>query len=47
MNPTDTTHSELDDEKLKAADITTNTIRLSLGLESVADLIADLEQAFK
>lgn len=47
VNPTDTTHSELDDEKLKAADITTNTIRLSLGLESVADLIADLEQAFK
>ena len=33
------------DEQLKAAGVTKGMLRLSIGLEDVADLIADLEQA--
>ena len=42
-----TTHSELNEEELKLADIPHNLIRISAGLEDADDLIADLEQAFK
>lgn len=45
-HPASTTHSQCDEDALAAADITEGTIRLSIGLEDVADLIADLEQAF-
>ena len=34
-------------EELDQADISQNTIRLSLGIEDPDDLIEDLEQAFK
>lgn len=42
-----TTHSELNEEEFKLADIPSNLIRISAGLEDAEDLIADLEQAFK
>ncbi|MBQ8965167.1 aminotransferase class I/II-fold pyridoxal phosphate-dependent enzyme [Ruminococcus sp.] len=42
-----TTHSELTEEELKLADIPSNLIRISAGLEDADDLITDLEQAFK
>ena len=42
-----TTHSELNDDELKLADIPSNLIRISAGLEDARDLIDDLEQAFK
>lgn len=42
-----TTHSELNDDELKLADIPSNLIRISAGLEDAQDLIDDLEQAFK
>ena len=42
-----TTHSELDEEEFKLADIPANLIRISAGLEDADDLIEDLEQAFK
>jgi O-acetylhomoserine (thiol)-lyase len=46
INSPKTTHHELtEDEKLKTG-IPPETIRLSIGLEDVNDLIADLEQAF-
>lgn len=46
INPAQTTHIELTNEQREAVGLVPNTIRLSLGLESPADLIADLEQAF-
>lgn len=42
-----TTHSELNEEEFRLADIPANLIRISTGLEDANDLIADLEQAFK
>lgn len=47
VNSPDTTHSELTDEEKELADIPANLIRISVGLEDVNDLIADLDQAFK
>nr|HMS73463.1 PLP-dependent transferase [Baekduia sp.] len=40
-----TTHSQLSEEELAAAGVTQETVRLSVGIEHVDDLIADLEQA--
>ena len=47
INPSTTTHIELPPEAQKLADIHADTIRLSIGLEDVNDLIADLTQAFE
>lgn len=44
-HPASTTHSQLSQEELLKAGINPVTIRLSIGLENTADLIADLEQA--
>jgi O-acetylhomoserine (thiol)-lyase len=40
-----TTHSQLSPEELAAAGVTEDTVRLSVGIEHVDDLLADLEQA--
>jgi O-acetylhomoserine (thiol)-lyase len=40
-----TTHSQLNAEELAAAGVTEDTVRLSVGIEHVDDLIADLDQA--
>jgi O-acetylhomoserine (thiol)-lyase len=45
IHPASTTHRQLSDEELVAAGIGPGTIRLSVGIESVDDLIWDLEQA--
>ena len=45
IHPATTTHSQLSDEQLAGAGITSQTIRLSIGIEDPRDLIADLEQA--
>ena len=42
-----TTHSQLTPEQLKAAHLTEDLIRLSVGIESVDDIIADLDQALE
>jgi O-acetylhomoserine (thiol)-lyase len=44
IHPASTTHRQLSDEELLAAGITSGTIRLSVGLESLDDLIWDLER---
>ena len=44
-HPASTTHAQCDEAGLEAAGITPGTVRLSVGLEDVADLIADLDQA--
>ncbi|MBW7930948.1 MAG: O-acetylhomoserine aminocarboxypropyltransferase/cysteine synthase [Gammaproteobacteria bacterium] len=44
-HPATTTHRQLDDGELKAAGVSADLVRLSIGIEHVDDLIADLEQA--
>ena len=46
INSPRTTHGELTPEEQKRAGIAPEAIRISVGLEDVNDLIADLEQAF-
>ena len=43
--PAATTHRQLNDEELKAAGVTPDMVRLSIGIEHIDDIIADLEQA--
>ncbi len=47
LHPASETHRQLTDEQLVAAGIESGTIRLSVGLENVEDIINDLENAFK
>jgi O-acetylhomoserine (thiol)-lyase len=47
IHPATTTHRQLSDDELKSAGISAGTIRLSVGLESAADLIEDLATALK
>lgn len=46
IHPASTTHSQLTEEELLDQGIKPNTIRLSIGVENVKDLIAALDQAF-
>ena len=46
LHPASATHRQLSDEQLVAAGIDGGLIRLSVGLENVDDIIADLENAF-
>jgi O-acetylhomoserine (thiol)-lyase len=45
IHPASTTHRQLSDEELAGAGIAPGTIRLSVGIETAADLIRDLERA--
>lgn len=47
IHPASTTHSQLTETELKEQGIKPNTIRLSIGIENVDDLIDALEDAFK
>jgi O-acetylhomoserine (thiol)-lyase len=47
IHPASTTHYRMDNEALAAAGISSGTIRLSIGLENTADLIADLKQGLR
>ena len=47
IHPASTTHSQLSEEELLDQGIRPNTIRLSIGTESIQDIIADLDQAFQ
>ena len=40
-----TTHSQLNEEELAAAGVTQETVRLSVGIEHIDDILADLDQA--
>jgi O-acetylhomoserine (thiol)-lyase len=46
IHPASTTHRQLSDDELRAAGVGPGTIRLSVGIEAVDDLIWDLEQGF-
>ena len=47
IHPASTTHSQMTEEELLAAGITPTTVRLSIGIEHIDDILADLEQGFK
>ena len=47
IHPYSTTHSQLSPEELAEQSITPSTIRLSIGVEHIDDILADLEQAFE
>ena len=46
IHPASTTHRQLNDDELRAAGVGPGTIRLSVGIEAIDDLIWDLEQGF-
>lgn len=46
INPASTTHEQLSDEERNNSGITPGQIRLSVGIEHIDDILADLEQAF-
>lgn len=47
LHPASHTHRQMSEEELLAAGVNPDLIRLSVGIENVDDLIADLEQALK
>jgi O-acetylhomoserine (thiol)-lyase len=44
IHPASTTHSQLTEDEQRAAGVTPDMVRLSVGLEDVADVVADLEE---
>jgi O-acetylhomoserine (thiol)-lyase len=46
IHPTSTTHQQLSDDQQEATGVTKDLIRLSVGLEDIEDLKADLKEAF-
>ena len=47
IHPASTTHSQMSPEELRQAHISPSTIRLSIGIEHIDDIIADLAQALE
>ena len=47
IHPYTTTHSQMSPEELAQQHITPSTVRLSIGVEHIDDIIADLDQALK
>ena len=47
IHPATTTHSQCTEEELQDQNIYPNTIRLSIGIENIDDIIEDLDEAFK
>ena len=47
IHPASTTHSQMIEDELLNSGIKSNTIRLSIGTESIDDIIEDLDEAFK
>ena len=45
LHPASSTHRQMSDEELVAAGVSPDLIRLSVGIEDLSDLIADVEQA--
>ncbi|ETN95038.1 O-acetylhomoserine sulfhydrylase [Zhouia amylolytica] len=46
IHPASTTHQQLDESEQESTGVTLDLIRISVGLEDIEDLKADLEQAF-
>ena len=46
IHPASTTHSQLTEEELAKAGVAPGTVRLSIGLENIKDILADLQLGF-
>ncbi|MEK9719613.1 MAG: PLP-dependent transferase, partial [Quisquiliibacterium sp.] len=47
IHPASTTHRQLSEDEQRAAGVTPDMVRLSVGLESIDDLLWDLDQALQ
>ena len=47
LHPASTTHRQMNDDELKAAGVSPDLIRMSVGIEDAGDLIADIDQALE
>ena len=47
LHPASTTHSRLDDEAMRAGGISPDLIRVSVGIESITDIISDFKTGLK
>ncbi len=47
LHPASTTHRQMTDEQLDEAGVKPDMIRMSVGLEHIDDILADIEQALK
>ena len=47
IHPATTTHSQLGPEEQLATGVSENYVRLSIGIEHIDDILADLDQALK
>ncbi len=47
IHPASTTHSQLSEEEQRATGVTPELVRLSVGIEDIRDITADLDQALK
>ena len=45
LHPASSTHRQLSEAELAAAGVSADPIRLSVGIEDITDILADLEQA--
>lgn len=45
INPATTTHSQLNPEQQSLAGITPGMVRLSVGIETIDDILADIQEA--
>ena len=47
LHPASTTHRQMNDAELLAAGVSPDLIRLSVGIEDINDIIADIDQALE
>jgi len=47
IHPASTTHSQLTEEEQASTGVTPGLVRLSVGVEDIRDIIADIDQALK
>jgi len=47
IHPASTTHSQLTEEEQASTGVTPGLVRLSVGIEDIRDIIADIDQALK
>ncbi len=47
LHPASTTHRQMNDEELSAAGVSPDLLRMSVGIEDIRDIIADVEQALE
>ena len=47
LHPASTTHRQMNDEELMAAGVSADLVRMSVGIEDISDLIADIDQALE